>query len=203
VDLEEFMIAVYCLIDELLGELRAHPDWGRVRTRGPAPNLDDAEVLTMEVVGEFLGYDQDMGIYQYCRRHHPGWFPALRRVYRTTFARQAANLWLVKERLWELLLDRVPHDPALSCLDSVPTPVCRFGRARAAVASAARPPSAMIPAAGPPSTAFAITCASPGRGWCGCSTSLRPTSMTGIWSANWSRGRPAGSWGTAITGTPS
>jgi hypothetical protein len=129
VDLEEFMIAVYCLIDELLSELRAHPDWGRVRTRGPAPTLDDAEVLTMEVVGEFLGYDQDVGIYQYFRRHHRGWFPALRRVHRTTFARQAANLWLVKERLWERLLDRVPHDPALSCLDSVPTPVCRFGRA--------------------------------------------------------------------------
>lgn len=128
-DLEEFTIAVLCLIDEMLGELRAHPDWVRVRRSGPAPTLDDAEVLTMEAVGEFLGYDQDMGIYHYFRREHPAWFPALLGVHRTTFARQAANLWAVKEQVWGRLLDRVPHDPALSCLDSVPTPVCRFGRA--------------------------------------------------------------------------
>ena len=128
-DLESFTIAVYCLIDELLGEVQADPAWARVRTRGPTPTLTDAEVLTMEVVGEFLGLDQDVAIYQYFRRHHPGWFPALPRVHRTTFTRQAANLWVVKERVWGALLDRVPHDPSLSCVDSVPVPVCRFGRA--------------------------------------------------------------------------
>jgi hypothetical protein len=129
VDLESFTIAVLCLVDELLAELQADPDWRRVRTRGPAPVLADSEVLTMEVVGEFLGYDQDVAMYRYFRREHPDWFPALSRVHRTTFTRQAANLWPVKERLWRGLLDRVPHDPALSIVDSVPTPVCRFGRA--------------------------------------------------------------------------
>ena len=128
-DLEEFMIAVYCRIDALLAEVRAHPDWRRVRSRGPAPILDDAEVLTMEVVGEFLGLDQDAAIYRYFRHHHSGWFPALLRVHRTTFTRHAANLWVVKERLWDALRDHLPHDPALSVVDSVPTPVCRFGRA--------------------------------------------------------------------------
>jgi hypothetical protein len=130
VDLEEFTIAVYCLVDEGLLAVAGDPDWRRVRRRGPAPVLADAEVVTMEAVGEFLGYDQDAAIYQYFRRHHPGWFPALLRVHRTTFARQAANLWAVKERLWRLLRDRVPHDPALSLVDSVPVPVCRFGRSR-------------------------------------------------------------------------
>jgi Transposase DDE domain len=129
VDLEAFTIAVLYLIDELLDELRADPAWRRVRTRGPAPRLDDAEVLSMEVVGEFLGLDQDVAIYRYFRREHPDWFPGLRHIHRTTFARQAANLWVVKERLWGQLLDRVPHDPALSFVDSLPTPVCRFGRA--------------------------------------------------------------------------
>jgi len=50
-------------------------------------------------------------------------------VHRTTFARQAANLWAVKWRLWRALLERLPHDPHLSLVDSVPLPVCRFGRA--------------------------------------------------------------------------
>jgi hypothetical protein len=129
VDLEEFTIAVYCLLDEVLRELRAAPDWRRVRTRGPAPALADAEVLTMEVVGEFLGMDQDAAIYRYFRREHAQWFPALTRVHRTTFARHAANLWALKEQVWGRLLDRVPHDPTLSFVDSVPMPVCRFGRA--------------------------------------------------------------------------
>jgi hypothetical protein len=129
VDLEEFTITVYCLVDELLRKLAADPDWRRVRRRGPAPTLDDAEVLTMEVVGEFLGMDQDASIYQYFRRHHPEWFPALQRVHRTTFTRQAANLWVVKEQLWRRLLERVGHDPTLSFVDSVPVAVCRFGRA--------------------------------------------------------------------------
>jgi len=117
------------LIDALLAELQTDPAWRRLRRRGPAPVLADAEVLTMEVVGEFLGYDQDVALYHYFRRHHPGWFPALLRVHRTTFARHAANLWVVKEQLWGRLLDWLPHDPSLSFVDSVPVPVCRFGRA--------------------------------------------------------------------------
>lgn len=130
-DLEDFTIAVLCLVEELLRESQADPGWRRVRRRGPAPTLADSEVLTMEVVGEFLGMDQDIAIYRYFRRAHPGWFPGLLRVHRTTFARQGANLWVLKERLWRVLLDRVAHDPRLSLVDSVPVPVCRFGRAYA------------------------------------------------------------------------
>jgi hypothetical protein len=129
VDLESFTIAVYGRIDELLDELQGDPDWRRVRTRGPAPVLADSEVLTLEVVGEFLGLDQDMAIYQYFRREHPDWFPALGHLHRTTFVRHAANLWVVKEQVWRRLLDRVRYDPTLSFVDSVPMPVCRFGRA--------------------------------------------------------------------------
>lgn len=128
-DLESFMIAVYCLIDELLGELQADPDWRRIRQRGPAPLLADSEVITMVTVGEFLGLDQDSAIYHYFRRHHAALFPRLTQVHRTTFTRQAANLWAVTEQLWGRLLERIPHDPTLSFVDSIPMPVCRFGRA--------------------------------------------------------------------------
>lgn len=128
-DLESFTIAVLCLIEELEQESAIDPGWRRIRRRGPAPTLADSEVLTMVVVGEFLGLDRDSAIDAYFRREHPDWFPALGRVHRTTFARQAANLWALTERLWRLLLAHIPHDPSLSFIDSVPTPVCRFGRA--------------------------------------------------------------------------
>jgi hypothetical protein len=122
VDLSTFIVAVFCLVDDRLkGE--------RIRRRGPAPKLSDAEVITIEIVGEFLGMDTDRAIRRYFRRHYAEWFPALGEVHRTTFARQAANLWRVKERLWQKLLARAPHDPAFALCDSMPLPACLFARA--------------------------------------------------------------------------
>jgi hypothetical protein len=124
VDLSTFIVAVFCLVDDWL-------EGGRqLRRRGPKPKLADPEVLTIEIVGEFLGIDTEKGLYDYFRRHYAVWFPALREVHRTTFARQAANLWVVKERLWQHLLRKEgAFDPAVSLVDSFPVPVCRFARA--------------------------------------------------------------------------
>jgi len=42
---------------------------------GFAPKLTDSEVITLGVVGEFLGLDTDVGLWKYFRRHWPSWFP--------------------------------------------------------------------------------------------------------------------------------
>lgn len=67
---------------------------GRCASAGPAPVLVDSEVLTIEVVGAFLGVDQGLVLVDPFRRSHTDLFPfpSLRRVQRTTFTRQAANL---------------------------------------------------------------------------------------------------------------
>jgi hypothetical protein len=122
VDLSTFIVSVFCLIDD---RLKGH----RVRQRGPSPKLSDAEVLTIEIVGEFLGLDTDKGIYLFFRRHYAQWFPALSELHRTTFARQAANLWKVKEHLWQEFLSLAPHDPTFAICDSLPLPACLFARA--------------------------------------------------------------------------
>jgi hypothetical protein len=129
VDLDTFIVAIYCLIDEAIDKLL--PDGERLRQRGPDPLfLDDREVLTIEVVGEFLGIDTDRGLYAYFRRHYGEWFPALGEVHRTTFVRQAANLWKVKELLWRKLLEeRIEYDPKVSLVDSFAVPVCGFAKA--------------------------------------------------------------------------
>jgi hypothetical protein len=126
VDLDTFIINVFCLVDDELRELRAAQPW---RRRGPEPVLADSEVLAMELAGEFLGLDQDKALYCYFRQHYQALFPNLGRVHRTTFLRQAANLWRMKEQLWQRLLPRIPHDPQLAILDSMPLPICRFARA--------------------------------------------------------------------------
>jgi Transposase DDE domain len=51
------------------------------------------------------------------------------RVDRTTFSRQAANLWRVKEHLWQEFLAETPHDPTFALCDSLPLAVCLFARA--------------------------------------------------------------------------
>jgi Transposase DDE domain len=122
VDLSTFIVAVFCLIDNRVEDRR-------LRARGPLPKLSDAEVLTIEVVGEFLGMDTDEAIFRYFREHYGEWFPALRKVHRTTFARQSANLWKAKERIWQELLSWTPHDPAFALCDSMPLPACLFARA--------------------------------------------------------------------------
>ena len=121
-DVTTFMITVYCFIDDWLKDKR-------IRQRGAQPTLSDSEVLTMEVVGEFLGIDDEAALYHYFRRHWAAWFPQLRAVDRTTYTRQMANLWRVKEALWQAVLQQVTYDPHLAFVDSFPVPVCRFARA--------------------------------------------------------------------------
>jgi Transposase DDE domain len=123
VDLNTFITAVFCLTDDWLQQQESP------RSRGPAPELSDSEVLTIEIVGEFLGIDAEKGLYTYFRRHYGEWFPALKRVHRTTFTRQMANLWVMKRKLWRELLGRIGFDPEVSLIDSFPLPVCRFARA--------------------------------------------------------------------------
>src|SRR3954454_19268520 len=132
-DLETLTVAVFCLVDDFVCDLCREC---QLRQRGPAPVLADNEVLTVEIVGEFLGLDTDRGLHAHFRRYFGHLFPGLRRVHRTTFARQAANLWATKDALWRRLAAMAGHapamaghDPAVTLIDSMPVPVCRFARA--------------------------------------------------------------------------
>ena len=147
-DLNTFIVAVFCLVDDQLKDRR-------VRQRGPAPKLSDTEVLTIEITGEFLGIDTDKGIHLFFRRHYSEWFPALSEVYRTIFAHQAANFWKLKEHLWQELLALAPHDRGFAICDSMPLPACLFARAyrSADVSRGRRPPSARTRFSGRLSTA--------------------------------------------------
>lgn len=126
-DLDTLIVTVFCLIDDTLP---CCLDAKSLRQRGPQPLLADSEVLCIEAVGEYLGFDQDRQMFDYFRRHCAHFFPTLRRVHRTTFTRQAANLWQAKARLWQQLLTGMLWNRELSLIDSFPVPVCRFARAQ-------------------------------------------------------------------------
>ncbi len=54
-------------------------------------------MITIEIVGEFLGYGNEKALFEYVKHHWYSWFPNLRS--RSSFVPQSANLWVVKERL--------------------------------------------------------------------------------------------------------
>jgi hypothetical protein len=122
--LQDLLLLVFCLVDDRLKALGLD----RPRQRGPDPELFDSEVITIELVGEYLGLDRDARLSWHFRQHHHADFPALARVHRTTFARQAANLWRVKQLLQRRLAERLEGPAADWLVDGMPPPVCRFGR---------------------------------------------------------------------------
>jgi len=126
-NLDDFIITCFCWIDDQMAILTQNR---RLRQRGPLPKLSDSEALTMEVVGSYLGMSQDEALFAFFQEHYAHFFPALTHVHRTTFVRQAANLWAIKERLWMTLRDSlIRHDELVGIIDSMPLPVCRFARA--------------------------------------------------------------------------
>lgn len=123
--LENFLVVVYCMVDDLYRALMGSL---RLRRRGPSPRLCDVDVITMEVVGEFLGLHHDEKIWAYFRAHWRAWFPGLGD--RSTFVRQGGGLWHVKQLIRESLAGmlgafRDPHH----LIDGIPMQVCVFGRA--------------------------------------------------------------------------
>ena len=119
---QEFLLVVFCLIDDQLKAL----DLGRLRRRGPAPTLSDAEVITIEIVGEFWGLDADRELFRHFRAYHVAEFPALADLSRTTFVRQAANLWRVKHLIQSRLAGWLTGDDPRWLVDTLPIDACQF-----------------------------------------------------------------------------
>jgi hypothetical protein len=118
--IDEFIISIFCCVEDLLNGYR-------IRQRGFAPKL--SEVMTIEIVGEFMGFETDKKIWEYFKRHFNHWFPLM--PCRTTFVRQAANLWKIKQHLQrQLSMDLGCFKENLYIIDGFPIPVCHFVRAR-------------------------------------------------------------------------
>jgi hypothetical protein len=123
--IEDFIITVFCIIDDELEKLL---DGKKLRQMGRHAQLTDSEVITMEVVGEFLGKDADKSIWEYFCSHWAHLFPNI--PARTNFVRQSANLHIIKQKLQEnLAITLGALRDSLHLIDGFPMPVCKFARA--------------------------------------------------------------------------
>jgi hypothetical protein len=99
-----------------------------LRGRGFEPKLSGSEVITMEIVWEFLGIDTDTGIWKYFRTPWQGWFLHLGSW--ANFVKQSTNLWAVKPRILQRLSVNLGGFPGpIHIVDGFPLPVCLFARA--------------------------------------------------------------------------
>jgi hypothetical protein len=58
--LEDTVTAVYCALDDALAEAKVECRDGKlIQRRGPAPDMDDREVLCLAVLQEMLHFDSD------------------------------------------------------------------------------------------------------------------------------------------------
>ncbi len=123
--MEDFIITVYCLIDELLIKQIVND---KLRKRGFEPALSDAEMITMEIISEFMGIDTDKGAWEYFCNHWFEWFPTIGS--RANFAKQAANLWAIKQKMQKELATQLgAFSDTLHMADGFPMPICHFRRA--------------------------------------------------------------------------
>ncbi len=121
----DYIITVFCLIDDNLEKLL---NGRKLRQRGPLPALLNSEVLTMEIVGEFLGKDCDKAIWEYFKSHWKHFFPQI--PDRSNFSKQAANLHVVKRLLQEHLAGGLgAFGDCLHMIDGLSIQACKFTRA--------------------------------------------------------------------------
>ena len=121
--IEEFIIFVYLIIEELYLIVVDRP----LRTRGFPPAVTDVEIITMQIVGEFLSLDTDKSIWMYFKNNWLEWFPKLGSY--PNFCKHCANLWHINQKIMSQLNHRYGSDN-IHFIDGFPIPVCAYTRAR-------------------------------------------------------------------------
>ena len=126
---EDLCTVVYVLVDEIY-QLQMQPHDHRP---GPRADFTESELLTVTLVAELIGLDEETAILGYLRRNHAALFPLL--PDRTRYNRRRRALGEVLNTLrrqvlgWLLAL-LPPDERPLALIDSLPVPVVGFHHAR-------------------------------------------------------------------------
>jgi hypothetical protein len=118
-DFEDFCLYMYVLVDDLWTVLAP-----RYRRPGPAPACSDSELLTMVLVGECRGWDQETDLVA-AWRDYPALFPHVPE--RSRFNRRRRALMHAINDLRRVVLPTLDLAGDRQCvIDSLPVPVLHF-----------------------------------------------------------------------------
>lgn len=126
---EDLCTAVYVIVDEVY-QVDVHPHDHRP---GPRSDFTESELLSIAIVAELIGLDEETALLGYLRRNHPTLFPLLPDRTRYNRRRRALGeaLNTIRRRVLSWLLALLPPDERPLCLiDSLPVPVVGFHHAR-------------------------------------------------------------------------
>jgi len=146
-DLEELVITVYAALDDALAEAGVATRDGKLVPRpGPAPDVDDREVLCLTVLQQLLGFESDHRFYQ--------WFET-NAVMRQLFPRRLTRPnWADRRALLAPLLERLSQ--AFGALDEEEAPPFSSSTRIRSMSAARSGRATSSASADSPSTAIAL-----------------------------------------------
>ena len=122
---EHIALVVFVHVDDAYQVLVRH--YGTPRTRGPAPDMSDSEVITCAVRCERFCHGRAATFYHFLAQYMRALFPHL--LDRSQFNRRRRALLGVIEntrRLWRTQV--LPAGEDVRLIDSAPVPVCTYAR---------------------------------------------------------------------------
>lgn len=125
-DLKDFITVIYILIDDIYQEII--PTYIKERRNIKDAILSDSEIITISIVGKLLTIDSEKAWLGFCRRNLRDLFPKF--CDRTRFNRTRRALHAVIDEIRKQLTNILGYqNKSVRIIDSIPIPVCKFGRA--------------------------------------------------------------------------
>jgi len=125
-NLTDLFIIIYTIVDDIYNNII--PIDIRNRRNIKDSKLSDSEIIAISIVGELLTIDSEKSFFGLLNREYKFLFPRLGD--RTRFNRTKRNLHAVIKEIREYIsLFIQSHSNNIRVIDSMPIPVCKFGRA--------------------------------------------------------------------------
>ncbi|ARC83138.1 transposase DDE domain protein [Clostridium argentinense CDC 2741] len=125
-NLKDFITVIYVIIDDIYQKVT--PAYIKYRRNIDKAIMSDSEIITLSLVGELLTIDSEKAWFGFSRKNLRDLFPKF--CTRTRFHRTRKSLFKVVEVIRKELTSflNYQHDQ-VRIIDSMPIPVCAFGRA--------------------------------------------------------------------------
>lgn len=125
-DLKDFFTVSFVLIDDVYNEII--PTSIKDRRNISENKLSDSEIITISLVGEALTIDSENAWFNFVKKNYKDLFPDI--CDRSRFNRTKRNLYKIILEI-QKYFSNLPmfKDDDIRIIDSMPVPVCKFGRA--------------------------------------------------------------------------
>lgn len=125
-NLKDFFLVCYVIVDDIYNQII--PDDIRFRRNYSRSKLSDSEIITLAIVGEVHGIASEKSWFNYVRKNFKDLFPNLN--HRTRYNRTRRNLEPVIDAIRKEIAKYLGYAHSdIFIVDSIPIPVCKFGRA--------------------------------------------------------------------------